>query len=145
MNITTNLSELFGATPLFRKYEGQINSQPAYIYIHSDGRVEYNWNPKIGNGVSPDIFHNVVRRVRIPNCYTANGYRQLHMDIKDDLKFIISCMGTRWTGNNDVGTITEEGQDALWELENFCDNLQPDDYEFDEEAIREQYGEDDED
>jgi hypothetical protein len=133
----TNLDQLTGSAPLYRRYPSQSNPQNAFVKIDSDGDIWYYTDPEVGNGIPSDIFHNVARRWCIPNDLTARGYEGLHEDIQELLQRVADGMTTRWNGNNTVGRLTEDAADARDELEQYLADCWRGDYERDEEYLAE--------
>ena len=132
--LDTNLDSLMGPTPLLMQYAGQYQPQDAYIEVHASGKIYFEYNSEIGNAVPASVWHDTVRRISIPNDLTSNGYAELFESIANALQTIVNGMGERWDGNNWVGTLTDEAQEALNSLEQ---SAHFEDLERDEDAIAE--------
>lgn len=113
----TNLDTLTGQTPLHMQYSGQNQPQDAYIEINADGEINFDYNSEIGNAVPMSVWHGQIRRISIPNDLTSKGYAALFESISDELQTLVDGMDDRWDGNNRVGTLTEDAQEALYSLE----------------------------
>jgi hypothetical protein len=109
----TNLDTLTGQTPLYMQYGGQHQPQDAYIEIHANGEIHFDYNSEIGNAVPMSVWHGQIRRIAIPNDLTSKGYADLFDYISDLLQILVDGMDDRWDGSNWVGTLTEEAQDTL--------------------------------
>ena len=55
--------------PLYHKYSGEFNPQPAYIELNLKNKTVYaTYSSEIGNGVSSDVFNAIVLRFKT-SCY----------------------------------------------------------------------------
>jgi hypothetical protein len=129
----TNLDSLTGPTPLYVQYDRQTQPQDAYVEIHADGTINYESNSEIGNAVPVSVWNRRIRRIKIPNHFTATGYQQLHDYLMADLEILINGMDEKWDGNNWVGTLSEEARETLDQLEQASGTGEWEDFETDEE------------
>lgn len=133
----TNLESLTGPTPLYVQYPSQTSPQDAYVEIHADGTVNYESNSEIGNAVPVSVWNGRIRRIKIPNHFTAQGYQELHDYLMADLEILINGMDEKWDGNNMVGTLTEEARETLDQLEQASAMGEWEDFDTDEQALAE--------
>ena len=133
----TNLDSLTGSLPLYNHYGSQTNAQDAYVEIHADGTINYESNSEIGNAVPVSVWNGRIRRIKIPNHFTATGYQQLHDYLMADLEIVINGMSEEWNGNNMVGTLTEEARETLDQLEQASAMGEWEDFDTDEQALAE--------
>jgi hypothetical protein len=122
--------------PLHLHYPGQTEPQPAFVQLWPDGEVEFGFEGNI-NGVSESVFHD--RTVRVDGIdphLSLEGIDKLHKEIRPLLEEIAAGHSIEWNGQNQVGRLTEEAQDArerlmklFWEndWENY-DRVIPDEY-----------------
>jgi len=133
----TNLDSLTGSTPLYVQYDRQTSPQDAFVEIHADGTVNYESNSEIGNAVPVSVWHGRIRRIKIPNHFTATGYQQLHDYLMADLEILINGMDEKWDGSNWVGTLTEGAREILDGLEQDSAMGEWDGFDADEDALSE--------
>lgn len=102
---------------LEKTYPGRFQPQPIIADIYADGTVSIGYNPEIGNSVTMDVWHGLTRRVRLHYVYNKTEAKKWYKSHKDTIKVLINGMGTKWDGNNTVGTLTEEAKEAYYQLQ----------------------------
>ena len=132
--IKSNIAQLSGPLPLYHKYGGQTNPQPAFLEIE-EGEVWLDWSAEIGTGIPMSVYHRRALRLPVPNHLTPAGYRALLDDITPALREIMAGHAIQWDGNNHVGRLTDEAQAAFDELE--CQSItgEWDNYHCGEQAL----------
>jgi hypothetical protein len=121
--ISTNSKKLRGQNaPLYNKYTSQTNPQPAYITIYPDGyRAVADWSGIVGPGQSMESWlgHEITIDVNesakgdaIADMLESETFQTLAERICDGHSIV-------WDGNNHVGRLTDDAQEAKDELEEF--------------------------
>lgn len=105
--------------PLFSQYPSQLQPQPAYIYLYTDGRVCADYSGEIGNGRPADEWHGVTLTWSIAPYMTGEQLADLlgRDDIRALLQRVHEGHDTRWDGSNWVGTLTDDASSAFEALE----------------------------
>ena len=98
-------------------YPRQCNPQPLFLEIYQNGDIEIDVNPEIGNVVPSKVWNREIIRCSIPNGMTRNDIKEFYRTNKDSFKTIVKGMGTEWNGNNYVGVLTDDAQNALDSIE----------------------------
>lgn len=99
--------------PLYMHYPGQHEPQGAYVQLHPDGEVEFGVNGEIGNAVPEAVFHDrIVRICGVDPYLSLKGLDKLHREIRPMLEDIAAGHSIEWNGNNNVGRLTEEADEA---------------------------------
>ena len=114
---TTNLrGEL---APLYQRYPGQTNPQPAYIQIDEDGNVSAGYSGETGNAVPSTVWHR--RTLQWPVQPSVRG--DVLADFLDSpeivalLERVHAGHQVEWDGNNHVGRLNDDAQAAAFEIE----------------------------
>lgn len=100
-----------GPAPLYYHYDGQCNSQPAYLEMTEDGAVSVDYSGEIGNAVPAYVWHRRTLRWAIPNCLSPTGIDQLMDDVQVELQTIHDGHSVEWDGSNHVGRLTPEASE----------------------------------
>lgn len=101
---------------LMHQYPGQTQEQGRYIEIYKSGRLLIDWNAEIGNAVPASIWHGIIRRIHIPFTTKAEAANFIKEN-RGLFERVIAGMDEKWDGNNHVGTLTEDANEALNALE----------------------------
>jgi len=125
--IESNAKEMRDAgrtAPLFHQYPQQCQAQDAYIQLDpEDGTLHADWSGEIGNGVPSDVWHGLSRRYYIAPSLKGEAIADLLED--SDLLGLVAriCAGYEetWDGSNNVGTLTDDAQDAEDDLKRLLD------------------------
>lgn len=126
MAITLKIDSLRDeVAPLYLKYDREINPQGAYIEIDEDGEVTASSNAEIGNGIPNFVWHGRTRRIPCPYGVVGSSLADyLEGDEGKELLERIHVGHTvEWDGNNHVGSVTEDAQEAERELERALQEL----------------------
>lgn len=112
--------------PLYFKYTSQVNPQPAFIEIDENGVVTAGVNGEIGNGVPSNVWHKVDLRVGCSSLLHGNSLIEfLEGEVGNDLlRRIHNGHSVDWDGSNHVGSLTEDAENAILELENELHDVQ---------------------
>ena len=126
MTITIQTATLRGViAPLYNRYPSQTTAQGAYVEMTLDGAVSADSNAEIGGGRSFDVFHGRTRRWPVANHVRGDALAD-YLESEDTralLQRIYDGHDTTWNGNNNVGTMTEDAQDAESTLEHELEAL----------------------
>ena len=124
--------------PLYIHFPGQHEPQSAFVQLHPDGEVEFGASGEIGNAVPEAVFNDrILRIVDVDPYLSLDGLDKLHREIRPLLEEIAAGHSVEWNGNNNVGRLTEDAQEArerlmqrLWQTdwENY-DRTQPEEVE----------------
>jgi len=120
MSINIDTSNLAGRlAPLYCKYSGQTNEQPAYIEMAENGDVTADYSGETGNAVPADVWHK--RALRWGICAQANGDALAEFLRRDDVvelfKRVHRGHSVDWNGKNFVGWLDDDAQSASNELQ----------------------------
>lgn len=118
-----------GNAPLYEKYDGQLQPQPAKLRMDEDGNVDVYVSGEIGGGVPMDQWHNRTLTWGL-NAYLARD--QVESMLADPevialLERIHEVHAVEWDGSNYVGSYDE---DLYCKLQRLLD----DDYNYNPEA-----------
>lgn len=137
--ITINTSNLRGEPiPLYKLYPGQNQPQRAFVSLDEEGTVRAGINYEIGGAVPMDVWHG--RTLRWSVSPYANGDSLADLLESDRVKELFERVYAGhevvWNGNNMVGRLDEDAEDASEELERI---LEPGSGEYDLAQICEAY------
>lgn len=103
--------------PVYCRYNGQYQPQPAYICLDIDGNITVEYNGNIGSGTSSAHWHGLERHYTIPANCSGSQIDELIEKIKPFLEIVHSGHTEEWDGHNYVGKLTEEAVEAEVEIE----------------------------
>jgi hypothetical protein len=111
--------------PQYCRYPNQLYPQPTYVEIDpAEGLVTYGFNAEIGTGVPLSVWHKHILRVPVGPCVSGGAVKEaLDTTLIDR---IIAGHSVQWDGNNHVGRLTEDAQEALQNLELELSNIEAD-------------------
>lgn len=93
-------------------YPGQTNPQGRFFEIDSDGLVEVDVNPEIGNGIPSKVWNGELRRFAIPHGMTRAQIIEFYRANRTDFQVLVSGLSVKWDGSNHVGVLTDVAQEA---------------------------------
>lgn len=119
MKITRNYAGK--RAPLYHRYPGQTNPQPAYLCINPRLNEMYvEWDGEIGNAMPMDVWDGRRYRWEINSALTGAAVDQLLADVLP-LAERFSAGHTRvWDGSKDRSHLTDDAHEADLEIENRC-------------------------
>lgn len=106
-----------GPAPLYRKYDGQVNPQPAYLELDSEGGVLVYADPTIGSGMSFDVWHGRSLCWPIPWNLSVTGIDWMLDKYAETLQKIHDGHTVEWDGSNHVGRLTDEAKELSDDLD----------------------------
>lgn len=111
-------------SPLYLKYDREINPQGAYIEIDEAGEVTADSNAEIGNGIPMTVYHGRTRRIPCPCSVVGSELADfLEGEGLALLERIHAGHEVEWDGNNHVGSLEKDAQAAEVELERSLQEL----------------------
>ena len=127
--IIINMDNLNSVAPLYYQFDGQCQTQPAYIEIdpRSDSiEVSADYDGNIGGGCSALHWHNLVATIPVPAGVLGSALIQ-HMNsdkFKGDVLELCEGYEEHWNGNNYVGRWSEDSRDLEQVMEYQMHDLQ---------------------
>jgi hypothetical protein len=103
--------------PLHFQYQGQTNEQPAYLELDEDGNVDASYSGEIGNGSPMHVWHGRTLRWPLPNNLSGDAIIELVNEHRSLLARVYAGHSVEWDGNNHVGRLDEDAQEAQQELD----------------------------
>ena len=113
---------------LRHRYQGQQMPQPIFLELFPKGRaVKVDYNAEIGNAVPMETWNGLFRRYTIPLMSRRNAVR-LARTLRPLFERVCDGWTWEWDGNNHVGKINADAQDAEADIERHIANLIPGSY-----------------
>jgi len=112
--------------PLWYRYPGQCQAQPAYLEISKEGKIHCDWNGEIGNACPVRVWHNIDMRFPISNELSDDQIEQLIADVQPLADKLLDLTEVDWDGNNHRRKIKGEARDVYDHISHICDDLVPD-------------------
>jgi len=101
--------------PLYHKYPGQFEEQPAFVEMDEDGVVRADWNGEIGNAIPFSVYHGVQMRWSISPLISGAVLDELLTE-GSELRLLLADVHAghtvEWDGSNHVGRLTDSAKDA---------------------------------
>ncbi len=122
---TSNLDHLNGKAPLYQKYQGQHQEQPAYIELDCrGGSLMADYSGEIGNAVPFYYWHGLAVRWDISPAASGDSIRELlsSQDFIAACQRIIDGFDEIWNGSNYVGRYDADADSAIEEARRIIDN-----------------------
>lgn len=103
---------------LYLKFHGQTGRQPVYLEIDpKEGTMLMDSDAIVGPGMPGEVWSGIVRQYRIPFVPTAKAANKMMRELKPLAQKIADGHSVEWNGQNWVGVLTEEAEEAERELE----------------------------
>lgn len=118
--ITIHTDNLRGElAPLYRRFSGQYQPQPAYVYMDEDGNVQADYCGIIGAGQPMDVWHGRTRRWGVNPEVNGDQLADLLESgkVRELLERVHAGLSVEWDGANYVGRLTDDARDASDALE----------------------------
>ena len=123
--MTVKIISVKDDTELFCHYARQSEPQKCFIALDlENGQLWADYNAEIGNAVPEAVWNGRTLRFPAP-CMTAAGMNRLMDEIAPLADRVLAGSEIEWDGNNHVGKLDEDAQDASDEIERICDELEP--------------------
>ncbi len=105
--------------PLYVRYDRQTKAQPAHVELEQDGTLTADWSGEIG-GTPMDVYHRRRLWWDVDPHLTGQAVADLLAEIAPLAQRVLDGWTEDWDGNNNVGTLTEDAQQASDEIERLC-------------------------
>jgi hypothetical protein len=113
----TNLTETADLAPLYCKYPDQVRPQPAYVMLDDDGEVTADWSGEIGSSTPMRCWHGVDMRWSVAAAIKPIALIDyLQGEALPLLERIHAGHSVDWDGNNHVGSLSDDAQEASDDL-----------------------------
>lgn len=121
LNITFKNDDTTPRFPVYHKYGGQFQPQPAYIFLDlRDGECGADYNGEMGS-VPVVQWHNIVLTFPISAETKADQIEQIINDNAEKFQAILDDSEVVWDGSNNVGSFGEKTTALLSELGFYAD------------------------
>lgn len=127
--ITLNIENLLGddPAPLYERYRGQNNAQPAYVELDEDGEVSAYSSGEVGNGVPMRVWNRRSLRCPVPASIKGSALASLLQgEALPLLERIHAGHSVEWDGSNRVGLLDSDAVIARDHLDALFDSLDED-------------------
>lgn len=111
------------------QYPGQSNPQPAYIELDLEYKtLSADYSGEIGNAMPMAVYHNRVLRFSISQFISGGKINEILNDPKllGLCEQVVANHIIVWDGNNNVGKLNINGQDAVQRIEWLLEQIEPD-------------------
>lgn len=114
--------------PLYCRYDGATEAQPAHLSLDEDGRVSASYAADVGNAVPIDVYSRRAIWYRLPS--NLSGLALANLVARPEITALLGRIHAghtvEWDGRNNVGTLTTDAQDASDELETLLADVEGD-------------------
>jgi hypothetical protein len=120
MKTTLKIESLRGEiAPLYCRYPGQTNAQGACIQMSESGVITAGFNGDIGGAVSFDEFHRRTLSWSVAAQVRGNALADLleSDEMRALFERVYAGHTIDWDGNNNVGKLDDDAQEAGHEIE----------------------------
>jgi|GEM_PF-1401384 len=109
---TVNITRIDEPDELFCHYPGQYQPQPCHLALDlEDGELTASYNPEIGSGRPASVYHRRTLWAEIP-CLTADAANALLDEVAPTAQRVLDGATIEWNGNNHVGHLTDDAEQA---------------------------------
>ena len=112
-----------GIAPVYTKYACEFQPQPAYIRMDEDGEIDAWANGEIGNAVPASIWHGRTLTWRVPSDVKGEALLAFVKEHQRLFERVYLGHEVDWDGNNLVGKLDEDAQEASEEIEQAAESL----------------------
>lgn len=121
--ITNNLDE---KAPVYHKYPGQINPQPAFIELdcRGEGKLMADYSGEIGNAVPCYYWNGLAVRWGISSETSGDSLKTIfeNEELLAICQRIVDGFEEKWNGSNFVGKYSDDAKEAIDEAERYIEN-----------------------
>ena len=119
---TIDVSSFEGIAPVYEQYDGQYQPQPAFIRMDEDGEIDAWVNGEI-NGTPMSVWHGRTLTWRVPSNVRGDALLAFVQEHQPLFERVYLGHEVDWDGNNHVGKLDEDAQEANEEIEKAADAL----------------------
>ena len=116
-------SSFDGIAPVYEKYDREFQAQPAYIRMDEDGEIDAWVNGEIGNAVPASIWNGRTLTWRVPSNVRGDALLAFVKEHQGLFERVYLGHEVDWDGNNHVGKLDEDAQEASEEIEAKTESL----------------------
>ncbi len=116
-------SSFDGIAPVYEKYDREFQAQPAYIRMDEDGEIDAWVNGEIGNAVPASIWNGRTLTWRVPSNVRGDALLAFVKERQPLFERVYLGHEVDWDGNNHVGKLDEDAQEASEEIETKTESL----------------------
>lgn len=119
-----NIVESESKAPLYHHYAGQLEPQPARLYLDQTGNAWLDWSGEIGGAIPADQWHHRTLSWGV-SPYLS---KQACLDLLEDENVLTLLTrihwghSVEWDGSNHVGVLTDDAAIAVEELQEYLDD-----------------------
>jgi len=107
--------------PLFKKYDQEVQVQPAYIELDvRNGSLVADWNPEVGNGAPADVWHGLRRHYRISPDLTTDEINSLLTELAPIAQRIVDETEIQSDGLQDRPILSDDAEALEEDMINIC-------------------------
>jgi transcriptional regulator with XRE-family HTH domain len=115
--VSVHIVECTDPLELYRHYDGETETQPAYIELDlKSGKLYADYDSEVGGAVPFSVHHGFDRRWGIP-VLTGDAANRVMHEIAPLADRILADWEEEWDGNNMVAVLGEDAQAAEEEIE----------------------------
>ncbi len=119
---TIDESSFEGIAPVYTKYDSEFQPQPAYIRMDEDGEIDAWVNGEI-NGTPMSVWHGRTLTWRVPSNVRGDALLAFVKEHRRLFERVYLGHEVDWDGNNHVGTLDDDAQEASEEIEQAAEAL----------------------
>ena len=116
-------SSFDGIAPVYEKYDREFQAQPAYIRMDEDGEIDAWVNGEIGNAVPASIWNGRTLTWRVPSNVRGDALLAFVKEHQGLFERVYLGHEVDFDGNNHVGKLDEDAQEASEEIEQAAESL----------------------
>lgn len=128
-SITLEIENLaVSEAPLYRRYSGQTQPQPAFVALTEFGIVHADFSGEIGTAVPMDVWHGRTLRWTVPADVRGSALAELLQspDTRALIERVHAGHRVEWNGSNNVGRLAEDAIQAREALERLFEDIDKD-------------------
>lgn len=112
-----------GIAPVYEKYDSEFQAQPAYIRMDEGGEIDAWVNGEIGNAVPAFILNGRTLTWHVPSNVRGDALLAFVQEHRSLFERVYLGHDVAWDGNNHVGKLDADAQEASEEIETKTESL----------------------
>lgn len=117
----------YSCKPLWNRYPGQCQAQPAYLQISESGDIYCDWSGELGNAIPFRVYNNIDIRFRISNRLDQYQIDDLIAQVTPLAKKLLENTSIEWDGNNNRRKFrSHDALSTLQKIQDICDDFDDD-------------------